>query len=117
MSFSFSALDFFVGGSSVMLCSRSFVLSLVGQLEKSCKKTSLVLRQTFVSLDNLKVKTRPPAHKCLWALDSSQDHKSFLFLLDSFLSAIAVNNSCKIAHASSVNFLTTYSKAFLSLKQ
>ena len=63
-----------------MSCSRSLALSLLGQLGKS-EKHLLPLWQALVSLDSLRVKTLPPAHKCFKLVDTSQGHKSLYFSL------------------------------------
>ena len=67
-----------------MSCLRSLALSLIGQLGKSREKHLMRLWQALVFLDSLRMKTRPPAHKCLEPLDTSQGHKSLYFFLIQF---------------------------------
>ena len=104
MSLSSSVLDFFIGAPQwchVQDLQRSHQHRAI---EKVVKNYFLPLWQALVSLDSLRVKTRPPAHNCWEPRDTSQGHKS--------LSVRAVNNFCEIAPVSSASFLRTYSKIF-----
>ena len=83
MSLSSSVLDFFLGSSSVMSFLRSSALSSIRSFEKS-EKHLLPFLQALVSLDNLRLKTRPPAHNCLGFLYTLQGHKSLCFSLIQF---------------------------------